>query len=58
MAIRTSYVPSEIYGVRRPLYRVEGDRWDRSFWHRDQAEQREAELAEQRADQAETKEQH
>jgi len=51
MTIRTSYIPSEIYGVLRPIYRVEGDpQWDRNYTDLADAEKREAELAEQAAD--------
>ncbi|MEE4419548.1 hypothetical protein [Streptomyces bugieae] len=48
MAIRKSYVPSEIYGVSRPQYRVDGDGWGRSYSTEEKAKEREAELAEKR----------
>ncbi|WP_157879952.1 hypothetical protein [Streptomyces natalensis] len=45
MAIRKSYVPSEIYGVPRPRYQVEGDTPWVHFTTEDEAKAREAKLA-------------
>ncbi|MFJ9855278.1 hypothetical protein [Streptomyces sp. NPDC101150] len=44
MTIRASYIPSEIYGVLRPEYRVDGDKWWRSYSREEEAKAREAEL--------------
>lgn len=44
MAIQKSFVPSEMPGVLRPEYRVDGDSWLKSYATEDEAKAREAEL--------------
>lgn len=44
MAIEKSYVPSEIPGVLRPEFRVDGDSWLKTYPTEEAAKDREAEL--------------